>query len=291
MSHETCKFVCPILLTANHQTSKRWYCDRGYVYLNNDIECVFQTEMDITFKEKTNFLRSRIPKDLDHLALKFRGYWDNRYDVEGDLHFYEVLYYLEDDTMELIEEIPDERKMHGTSRKLIVKRQKLPRVRCFNEEADSDIFFFFFANSIIGDHDFNCNVANVRNNFQSGPWSVPPSYYNKQEILKVISKSPTQFYYKMDTRLLRDDDDWYYTYHDLYIGANLNVYNRSIILVKCDEFTKNYYKIVFGMGENNIKSYIYIFHLFTTSETLAISFRVKNILINHLFRSDIGSNY
>lgn len=55
----------------------------------------------------------------------------------------------------------------------------------------------------------------------------------------------------MDNRILGDKSLLYYHANDLYIGAVLNVYNRFIVLVKCDEFTKDYYKTVFGLREYN----------------------------------------
>lgn len=61
--------------------------------------------------------------------MKFRGYWDGRYEPDGRLRFFDVLYYLEDDTIEILEEIEDNSKMHGVTYKLFVKRQKLPTVR------------------------------------------------------------------------------------------------------------------------------------------------------------------
>lgn len=83
----------------------------------------------MTLKCKPNTIRSLPPNGLDGLILRFYGYWDDRYEVEGELHFYEVLYYLVDDTMELVELI-DENKPDGTmTRKIIVKRKRLPTVR------------------------------------------------------------------------------------------------------------------------------------------------------------------
>lgn len=84
----------------------------------------------MTLKCKSNSIRSLPPNDLDGLILRFYGYWDNRYEVEGELHFYDVLYYLIDDTMELVERLIDEKKPDGgIKRNIIVKRRRLPTVR------------------------------------------------------------------------------------------------------------------------------------------------------------------
>jgi len=85
--------------------------------------------LDITPKTKSISIRNRPPNGLDGLILKFRGYWDNRNELDGELHFFDVMYYLEDDTMELSEELEDGTKANGISHKQFVKRQKLPMVR------------------------------------------------------------------------------------------------------------------------------------------------------------------
>jgi len=87
-----------------------------------------QTALDITLKNKANIARNPPPNGYDNLILRFRGYWDDRNQMEGELHFYEVLYYLVDDTMELVEEIIDDTKVSGKRHKIIVRRQRLPTV-------------------------------------------------------------------------------------------------------------------------------------------------------------------
>lgn len=87
-----------------------------------------QTELDVTPKSKSISVRKHFLRDLDVLILKFRGYWDDRYEIDGQLHFFDVLYYLEDDTIEIVEEFEDDSKSHGIAHKMFVKRQKLPMV-------------------------------------------------------------------------------------------------------------------------------------------------------------------
>lgn len=89
---------------------------------------LFQTELDVIIKKKLRVSQNQPPNDLDGMILRFRGYWDNRYEMEGELHFYEVLYHLVDDTMELVEEIVDEKDFNIIHRKQFVRRQKLPKV-------------------------------------------------------------------------------------------------------------------------------------------------------------------
>lgn len=80
---------------------------------------------------------------------------------------------------------------------------------------------------------------------------MPPGHDIKQEILNIISNAneSNSYYYKMDNRCINEGEELYYRCIDLYIGATLNVYNRNIILVSCDKFTKEYYKTVYGLGE------------------------------------------
>lgn len=53
----------------------------------------------------------------------------------------------------------------------------------------------------------------------------------------------------MDNRIPDERRVSYYNLTDLYIGATLNVYNRVIVLVSCDEFTKQFYKTVYGLSK------------------------------------------
>lgn len=86
-------------------------------------------------------------------------------------------------------------------------------------------------------------------NYQEGPWCAYPGQNSKQEILNVISNKIDSYYYKMDNRILDDESVSYYYHTDLYIGARLNVYNRFIVLVSCDEFTKEFYRRVYGKSK------------------------------------------
>ncbi|CAI6358946.1 unnamed protein product [Macrosiphum euphorbiae] len=172
-----------------------------------------KTALDITLKNKANTARNPPPNGYDSLILRFRGYWDDRNQMEGDLHFYEVLYYLVDDTMELVEEIVDDTKVSGIRHKMIVKRQRLPK---------------------------------------EGPWLLQPGYNVRQDILNVMTTNKNSFYYTMDSKLGIVQKVPYYNCTDLFIGQVLNVYGRSIVLVSCDEFTKSFYSNVYQLGEENL---------------------------------------
>lgn len=88
-----------------------------------------QNQLDVAQKNKAVSAHKNVSRDLDALILKFRGYWDGRYEPDGKLRFFDVQYFLEDDTIEILEEIEDNSKSHGVTHKRFVKRQRLPAVR------------------------------------------------------------------------------------------------------------------------------------------------------------------
>lgn len=45
----------------------------------------------------------------------------------------------------------------------------------------------------------------------------------------------------------------YYTDKDLAIGTCIDCYGRKIVLTGCDNFTKEYYNVKFGIGMNTSK--------------------------------------
>ena len=57
----------------------------------------------------------------------------------------------------------------------------------------------------------------------------------------------------------------YYSDVDLTLGGVVNVWGRKILLCDCDEFTKQYYKTKYGIGQllnNQIKNdLILVFYL------------------------------
>ncbi|XP_050054514.1 EF-hand domain-containing family member C2-like [Aphis gossypii] len=53
--------------------------------------------------------------------LNFKGFWDDRYNVDGDLHILEIRYFLVDDTIQIVEHNSD------GGLKTFLKRQKLPK--------------------------------------------------------------------------------------------------------------------------------------------------------------------
>lgn len=54
--------------------------------------------------------------------LSFKGYWDDRHNIDGRLHTLEVRYFLVDDTIQIVEFDPD------GGLKTFLKREKIPKV-------------------------------------------------------------------------------------------------------------------------------------------------------------------
>lgn len=54
--------------------------------------------------------------------LNFKGYWDDRDNVDGDIHVLEIRYFLTDDTVQIVEHDSD------GGLKTFLKRQKIPKV-------------------------------------------------------------------------------------------------------------------------------------------------------------------
>jgi len=88
-------------------------------------------------------------------------------------------------------------------------------------------------------------------NSQNGPWCIYPGFNNTQEILNVLPDKFNSYYYKMDSRILDNPKVTYYQCTDLFIGAVLNIYSRTIILVRCDRLTEDFYRNVYGLSECN----------------------------------------
>lgn len=83
-----------------------------------------QNNMGTSKKCESDRTRNKLPRGQDALILRFMGYWDDRFQEDGELHFYEIRFYLEDDTMELLEEIVEESGVDTKNHRVFVKRQK-----------------------------------------------------------------------------------------------------------------------------------------------------------------------
>ncbi|XP_014212751.1 EF-hand domain-containing family member C2-like [Copidosoma floridanum] len=146
----------------------------------------------------------------DGMVLRFFGTWDDSDVPYGYVHNLEVLYYLVDGSMEVIENLPNSGS--PAKRSLIVKRSKLPK--------------FFTEIEPIGSSD-PLTLLNVLGE------NVERSYY-------VTDKSYNDG---------RSAGGRYYRDCDLAIGAQLNVFGRKVVLADMDDFTKEYYRTKYGLDD------------------------------------------
>ncbi|CAH1962003.1 unnamed protein product [Acanthoscelides obtectus] len=70
-------------------------------------------------------------------------------------------------------------------------------------------------------------------------------------ILNVLGSALTSRRYIVDPLNCGKEKVDYYTDKDLSIGAVLNCYNRRIILIDCDQYTRDYYSAKYGISEFN----------------------------------------
>lgn len=76
-----------------------------------------------------------------------------------------------------------------------------------------------------------------------------PGFCEKNDLLNVLGINYMNQWYAFDSSTnLSDIHDSYYHWSDLYVGAEIDVYSRKLVLSSCDEFTKQYY-LDYGLGK------------------------------------------
>ena len=130
-------------------------------------------------------------------TLCFHVVWDDRKRLYGDIQCFQLMYYLADDTFEIVR-IHDKNDGRDQFRKLL-KRCKLPRPRCDGFEQ------IFSAKTAISTEP----VAN-------------------EGSIAIAAASVT-------------DDSEYYNWRHLSIGCHISIFGRTMLIAKCDKFTRSYY--------------------------------------------------
>lgn len=77
----------------------------------------------------------------------------------------------------------------------------------------------------------------------------PPGFDCPETILNVLGNSLDTRRYILDSLDCGRENVAYYCEKDLTIGAIVNVYGRQVILVDCDQFTKEFYAKKYGINE------------------------------------------
>ncbi|CAH8432209.1 unnamed protein product [Schistosoma margrebowiei] len=80
--------------------------------------------------------------------------------------------------------------------------------------------------------------------------SIPlPGVVTDRTLLNVFGHPQRGGHYILDSLKLGAPKDDFYKDHDLTIGTNINVYGRKFLICDCDEFTKEYYRIKYGIQD------------------------------------------
>jgi len=70
----------------------------------------------------------------------------------------------------------------------------------------------------------------------------PPGFSEQNDLLNVLAINSMNQWFAFDPLgNLSDVQASYYHWSNLYVGAEIDVYSRKIVLSSCDEFTKQYY--------------------------------------------------
>jgi len=70
----------------------------------------------------------------------------------------------------------------------------------------------------------------------------PPGFSEKNDLLNVLGINATNHWYAFDPLTnCSDIQNSYYHWLDLYVGAEMDVYSRKVVLSNCDKFTRQYY--------------------------------------------------
>ncbi|XP_045651706.1 EF-hand domain-containing family member C2, partial [Ursus americanus] len=147
--------------------------------------------------------------EYDRKVLRFFCLWDDSASVFGDRRELILHYFLSDDTIEVKEVIPHNSGRDAMS--LFLQRRKLPKYGPPGVYQPGQIT--------------DRTVLNVYGGFGEN---------------RVVG-------YLLDKYMLGKVDQEFYKDSDLFIGATINVWGRKVLLCDCDEFTKSYYKMKYGI--------------------------------------------
>lgn len=76
-----------------------------------------------------------------------------------------------------------------------------------------------------------------------------PGEYDSYTVLNVLGQSAKNRRFILDALNCGAKPTNFLTQRDLAIGAVISVLGRCVVLCDCDEFTKEYYRATFGLGE------------------------------------------
>jgi len=147
--------------------------------------------------------------EYDRKVLRFDAYWDDSESMFGDRRHLTLHYYLADDTIEILEKLP--KNSGRVNFPVFLHRLRLPKhapLPVKRHGTDT-------ARTLL-------NVFNAADRGGDSYWLLDP----------------------LKTGQVFED---YYTDADLQIGQLLNVHGRQVMLVDCDDFTKDFYRCKYGL--------------------------------------------
>lgn len=91
--------------------------------------------------------------------------------------------------------------------------------------------------------DYGLNIL-----FQDRTYVKPPGFSEQNDLLNVLGINYMNQWYAYDSsRNVTDVQESFYHWSNLYVGAEIDVFSRKVILSNCDEFTKQFYSD-YGLG-------------------------------------------
>ncbi|XP_010612376.1 EF-hand domain-containing family member C2 [Fukomys damarensis] len=147
--------------------------------------------------------------EYDGKVLRFFCLWYDSGSLFGERRELVLHYFLSDDTIEIKEILPENSGRGAMS--FLLRRSKLPKY--------------------------------------GPPGLHQPGQITDRSVLNVFGglSSKQMYSYMLDKYTLGKIDQEFLKDSDLFLGATINVWGRKVIICDCDEFTKSYYKVKYGI--------------------------------------------
>ncbi|VDO52689.1 unnamed protein product [Schistosoma margrebowiei] len=196
--------------------------------------------------------------DHDRHVLRFFCFWDDTESLYGDPREMILNYFLgkliTDDTIEIREIIPANSGRDAVP--CFLRRQKLPRtiasIPLPGVVTDRTLLNVFGHPQRGGHYILDSLKMMVGGSLQEILDTGFVLLGTRQQGLPVILMElvlTDGFGHVSNSFTLGAPKDDFYKDHDLTIGTNINVYGRKFLICDCDEFTKEYYRIKYGIQD------------------------------------------